>query len=352
MHVTIRREELARAVGAVGRVVESRNIIPVLSSLKLVAEGETLQITATDLGIVATVRAAAQVLAPGAVCVEAKLLGDIAKKAGAADVALAMDDDKLVIKSGRSKFSLATLSAADFPSLDGGTYDAEFTADLSAMFAPLSFAIGNDSSREMLSGVFLHTRDGKLVAVATDGHRLARVRGDEVPTFEGVIIPNKAVGVIPKGECSVSISSEKVRIAGDDVIIVTKLIGLQFPDYERVIPSANSRCLTVDRDEMMRAADRVVTVSSQKSKGVKLSIAPGSVLFSARSDIGTAEDEVAAEYSGEPMDYGLNSAYLRDMMNAVPPGQVTLALSGDYSPAYVTCANDNWDGVLMPLRVA
>lgn len=352
MHVTIRREELARAIGAVSRVVETRNIMPILSSLKLVADGETLQITATDLGIVATVKAAAQVLCAGSICVEAKLLGDIAKKAGSADIAMAMDDDKLVIKSGRSRFTLATLPAAEFPSLDGGTYDAEFTADLAAILAPVSFAIGSDGVREMLNGIFLHTKNGKLVAVATDGHRLARVVGDDVPEFDGVIIPAKAVNVIPKGSCVVSISSEKVRIVGEDVTIITKLIGMEYPAYERVIPAANDRRVTVDRDEMMRAADRVVTVSSQKSKAVKLSIAPGSIVFSARSDIGTAEDEVAAEFSGEPMDYGLNSAYLRDMMNAVPAGPVTIALSGDWSPAYVRCANDNWDGVLMPLRVA
>lgn len=351
MQITIKREELARAIGAISRVVESRNIIPILSNLKLAADGDTLTITATDLAIVASVKAAADVATPGAVCVEAKLIGDIAKKAGG-DLTLTAEDGVLILKSGRSRFSLKTLDPRDFPSLDDGGYDAEFTTDIGALLGAVSFAIGHDASREMLNGVFLHTSGGKLVAVATDGHRLARVRGDDAPEFEGVIIPEKAVGVMPKGVATVSVSAEKVRVAGDNLTIVTKLIGLQYPAYERVIPRENDLAVVVDRDEMMRAADRVVTVSSEKSKGVKLSIASGAIVFSARSDLGAAEDEVAAEYSGEPVEYGLNSLYLRDMLNALPPGPVTIRLNNHFGPSNVTGGNENWDGVLMPLRVS
>lgn len=350
MQITVRREELARAIGAVSRVVESRNIMPILSSLKLEAAGDNLAITATDLTIVASVNAVATVTAAGVVCVEAKLIGEIAKKAGG-DISMTLDGDMLIVKSGRSRFSLKTLDPVDFPSLDVGSYNAEFTADLGGQMAGVAFAVGHDANRDFLNGVFIHTKNGKLVAVATDGHRLARVVGEDAPDFVGVIIPEKSVGIIPKGVVQISVSEEKLRVVSPDITITTKLIAATFPDYERVIPQSNDLTIVVDRDEMMRAADRVVTVSSEKAKGVRLSIAPGAIALSARSDIGTAEDEVAADYTGEPIEYGLSSAYLRDMLSALPQGRVTIRLNNGFGPANVTGENDNWDGVLMPLRV-
>lgn len=352
MHLTISRAELSRVIAAVSRVVESRNIIEILSNLRLSASGETLTVTGTDLAIVAEAKAPATVAAAGSVCVDAKLFGDIAKKAGASDVILLLDDDKLVVKSGRSRFSLKTLPAHEFPTMGADAFGAEFATDIAALLSSVAFAAGTNDIREMLNGVLLRSKEGRLVAVATDGHRLARIQGEEAPAFEDIIIPNKAVNVMPKGRAVVSVSTEKMRVIGDDITITTKLIGLEYPDYERVIPQHNDKVVAVNRDEIMRAADRVVTVSSEKSKGVRLSIASGAIQFSARSEAGEAADEVAAEYSGEPIEYGLNSLYLRDMLAALPPGKVTLALSESNSPAVVTGENDNWDGVLMPLRVA
>lgn len=352
MQLTISRTELVRVIAAVSRVVESRNIMEILSSLRLTAKDGFLKVTATDLTIIAEARAEADINADGDVCVEAKLFNDIAKKAGANDVSLSLDDDKLIVKSGRSRFSLKTLDARDFPSFGDDNYGEEFTADLSSLLSAVAFASGTNDIREMLNGVLLRSLDGKLVAVATDGHRLARVSGEEAPAFEDIIIPSKAVTVIPKGSVTIGVSEEKLRVVGEDISIVTKLIGLVYPEYERVIPQQNDKVFTVDRDEMMRAADRVVTVSSEKSKSVRLSIAPGSIQFSARSEAGEAADEVAADYSGEPIEYGLNSLYLRDMLHALPPGKAKFALSETMSPAVITGENDNWDGVLMPLRVS
>jgi DNA polymerase-3 subunit beta len=350
MQLLISRAELARAIGAVHRVVESRNIIPILSNLKLEAANGELRITATDLTITATVTAQADIVADGAACVDAKLIGDIAKKSGG-DLNIAFEGETMAVKSGRSRFALKCLPAADFPTFDDGAYDAEFGADIGALFAPIAFAMSTEETRYWLNGVYLHNVDGVLTAVATDGHRLARNRGAECPEFAGVIVPHKAVGIIPTGGARVSVSGQKMRVAHDDITITTKLIDHTYPDYPRVIPTENPLSVTVDRDEMMAAADRVVTVSSEKAKAVRLSIAPGSIVFSARSDIGTAEDEVAAEYSGEPLEYGLNSAYIRDMLAAMPAGPVTFALRDNATPAHVTGVSENWDGVLMPLRV-
>lgn len=351
MQITIKREDLARAVKAAGKVVESRNTIPILSSLLLSAAGGKLTVTATDLDIVATTSAPCAIGQGGSVCVDAKLLTDITSKAGAPDISLAMVDGRLEVKSGRSKFNLAILPADDFPSLDGGTFDAEFEIDLAAFFAPVSFAISNEETRYYLNGIFMHTKNGAGIAVATDGHRLGRHRGPDMPDFPGVIVPRKTVNVMPRGVVSVSVSSSKIRIVGEDLTVTSKLIDGTFPDYERVIPQANEMAVVVDRDEMMKAADRVVTVSSEKSRAVKLSIADGVITFTARSEVGEASDEIATAYDGDAIEVGYNSQYLKDMLGVLPPGEVVLTIADAGSPALVTGGLNGWTGVLMPIRV-
>lgn len=351
MRFTIKRDELTRAITAVGKVVESRNVMPILGHLLIEADADGIRVTATDLGILATARAVASVDAAGSICVDAKLFGDIARKSGG-DLSISLEGDKLTLKSGRSRFALSTRDAVDFPLFGKDSYAVEITTDLLSLIKSVSFAAGSNDAREMLNGVFLHNSNGKLVAVATDGHRLARVIGDEAPAFEGVIIPTKAAGIIPEGATKVSISSEKLRIESASISLTTKLIALNYVDYERVIPTANDKVFVVDRAEMVSAADRVVTVASDKARSVKISVSPGGVSFTASSDIGDATDEVQAEYSGEPVDVGLNSAYLRDMLAALPAGRVTIEVRDAMSPIHIKGENDNWDGTLMPMRVS
>jgi DNA polymerase-3 subunit beta len=352
MQLKTSRTELARVVGAVGKVIEARNTIPILSNILLEAEGDRLRLTGTDLDIQATASAPCKITTPGKVTVSAKLLGDIVRKAGADDISLDLKDGRLTVKSGRSRFVLETLPASDYPDLAVGTYDADFEIDLAALFAPVSFAISSEETRYYLNGIFFHSEEGKqAVAVATDGHRLARNRGPELPVFAGIIVPRKTVGLLPKGSAKVSVSDTKIRIETADLLLVSKLVDGTFPDYERVIPRENDKTVTVNRDEMMKAADRVVTVSSEKGRTVKLSIAPGSIALAARSDAGSAEDEVAAEYSGEPFDVGFNSQYVRDIFAVLPAGDVNLRLRDGSSPALITGGLEGWDGVLMPMRV-
>lgn len=351
MQLTISRNDLARVIGNVARVVEARNTIPILSNLMLTAAGGGLAVMGTDLDIVATAAAEADVATNGSVCVDAKLLSDIAKKAGADTITMTLNDGRLIVKSGRSRFALATLPAEDFPDLGTHDFDAEFDIDLAALFAPVSFAISTEATRYYLNGVFLHNIGGKAVAVATDGHRLARQIGPEVPAFPAVIVPAKLVALMPKGAVRVSISSAKIRIVADDITMTSKLIDGTFPDYERVIPAKNEHKVIVDRDEFLKAADRVVTVSSQKSRAVKLSIADGAVAFSAHSEVGDATDEIAAAYDGEALEVGYNSQYLKDMLGVLPTGEVVLAIADAGSPALVTGGLADWTGVVMPMRV-
>jgi DNA polymerase-3 subunit beta len=350
MHLVIHKEDLTRALAATTKVVEARSTIPILSSVQLAASGDGLAITATDLDIIATAGVPAEVTKPGNICVSAKLLNDIARKA-TGDITMTLDDDKLLVKSGRSRFSLATLSAEDFPTLGDDKFDAEFEIDLAALFAPVSFAISTEETRYYLNGVFF--KGGKSEAVATDGHRLGRHYGPELPAFDGIIVPRKTVGLLPKGKVQVSVSPQKIRIVSDDVRITSKLIDGTFPDYERVIPKNNERVVTVDRDALMKASDRVSTVSSERGRAVKFSIAPGSIALAVAAGEASANDEVEAEYSGEPMDIGFNAAYGRDVLNVLPAGPVKLALQDGGTPGLIT--SDGFEGltlVCMPMRVS
>ncbi|MBY3434860.1 DNA polymerase III subunit beta [Rhizobium laguerreae] len=356
MRLTIARADLARVLTNVGRVIESRNTIPILSNVLLEADADGLRVTGTDLDdIVATDRAVANVEQEGSICVDAKLLAEIAKKAGG-DISISLEADRLTVKSGRSVFKLATLPATDFPSLAAGKFDATFDIDLAALLAPAAFAMSTEETRFYLNGVFVHLQedgDQFIRAVATDGHRLSRHQmaypGESA--FAGVIIPRKAVGIIPKGTVTVSVSEAKIRISAGDFVLTSKLIDGTFPDYQRVIPTGNDKIVTVDRDAFMKAADRVSTVSSEKGRAVRLSIAPGSVGFTVNNADAAATDEIEAEYSGEPIEIGFNAAYLSDLFGVFPSGPVTIAIADGGSPGLFKSAG--FEGLLlvgMPMR--
>lgn len=350
MHIVIHKEDLTRVLSAVSKVIEARNTIPILSCFMLTAaatgDAGGLSVMGTDLDILATAGAPATVNVPGSICVEAKLLTDIARKA-TGDVTMILDDGKLVVKSGRSRFSLQTLSAEDFPNLGTHNYDAEFETDLAALFAPVAFAISTEETRFYLNGIYLEP----TAATATDGHRLGTM-GADLPTFTPVIVPRKLVGLVPKGAVKVSVSQQKIRLETDALTLTSKLIDGTYPDYRRIMPKQNDKIVKVDRDALMKAADRVSTVSSERGRAVKLSIVPGSVRLAVSSaDAGSAEDEVEADYSGEPLDIGFNAAYLKELLGVLPAGEVTIALADSGSPTLVTGGLEGLTLVLMPMRV-
>lgn len=350
MELAIGKADFARALASVSKAIEARNTIPILGCVRLAAEDGTLRVRGTDLDIEVTDTAPADIVTPGALCVEAKLLSSIVAKAGG-DILLAERDGKLVIKSGRSRFTLAVLPASDFPEMPDADYAATFEIDLAAMFAPCVHAISSEETRYYLNGIYFASDGETTVAVATDGHRLVRHKGEALPPFSGVIAPRKLVGMLPKGGVQVSVSNSKIRLVQDGLTIISKLIDGTFPDYERVIPRSNAVKFAADREELMRAADRVVTISTERGRGVKLSLAPGSLVLSARSDVGDAQDEVAIDYSGEPHDVGFNSQYLRDMLATLPAGKVEFAVDGG-APGLVSHPDvPAWTGVIMPMRV-
>jgi len=354
MRLSLPRQDLTRLLTAVTKVVETRNNIPILGNVLLSVEDGQFSARATDLDIEVATSIPVLDATNGSTTVNAKLLADIAKKAGG-DVSLDLDGDTLTVKSGRSRFRLATLPVDDFPSFAAGGFDVEFDVDLASLVAPTQFAISTEETRYYLNGVYFHTAEGRLAAVATDGHRLSRHYGDPRDHFEGVILPRKLVSILPKGNVRVSLSNTKVRIhtsngADGDTTITSKLIDGTFPDYQRVIPTSNGKIVLADRKALATAVERVSTVATERGRAVKLEIAPGQIALSVRGDA-EATDSIETDYSGEPIEIGFNAAYLTELLANLSGDTVRIALNDAGSPTIFTGGDDDVLVVLMPMRV-
>lgn len=364
LHITIDRNVLLKALTATTKVVATRNTYPILANVLLTATADSLSVRATDLDIEITTTVPA-VCNPGVITVPAKTLFEIVRKfADGAEVTLSMapstdarDADKLIVKSGRSRFQLATLSPDTFPSLDSGNYGPAQDIDLAALFAPVAFAISNDSTRYYLNGIFLHSVDGKARAVATDGHRLARHDGQAFEASQGIIVSTGTVSVLAAmaGPVSLEVSNDanKIRVTHGDTVVVSKLIEGTFPDYDRVTPKNNDKTLTLERSAFAAAVDRVGVIASERGgKAVKIDVAPGQVALTVQNpDHGAATEEMPADTALE-FEVGYNADYLSEMLRIIGGGAVTFHWGDPMAPAVLTGENDNWIGVLMPQRVA
>lgn len=349
MRVSIDRSQLAHALATVTRAIESRNTIPILANVLLAVEDGQLRLTGTDLDVEITTSLPVLDCQPGSVTVPGKMLADIAKRATGditLDLDAASDGGRLTVASGSSRYKLDVLPAEDFPSFSAGKFDTTLELDLAVLVAPCVHCISTDETRYYLAGVYLHAVDGRLVAVATDGHRLMRNVGPAGDLNYGVILPRKLVGLLPKSAVTVELSQNKVRVTSGSTVITSKLIDGTFPDYVRVIPTGNSNVLTVDRQALMKAVERVAAVADDKSRAVKFAV--GDVLRLMLAD--KASDEVSIEFEGEPLETGFNARYVNDMLGALDEPSVRFALGDAGAPAVIK-GDGEWTGVLMPMRV-
>ena len=372
MKLTIERAALLRALGHVQSVVERRNTIPILSNVLLRAESGELALSATDMDLEIVASVAAQSARKGATTAPAHTLYDIVRKLReGAQVELDSAGDKgaLTLRSGRSTFTLACLPPEDYPLMTGGDLAHSFTlsaADLKRLIDRTRFAISTEETRYYLNGIFLHAAKSNdvpmLRAVATDGHRLARM---EIPLPEGaagmpgVIVPRKTVTELRKlideveQDVQIALSDTKIRFSFGAAVLTSKLIDGTFPDYDRVIPSGNDKILEVQCKEFAEAVDRVSTISTEKSRAVKLTIERGSLMLSATSpENGTATEEIEVRYNASPLEIGFNSRYLLDITEQIEGEGARFAMADAASP---TVVRDTADAsalyVLMPMRV-
>jgi len=371
MKITLERAALLKSLGHVQGVVERRNTIPILANVLISAGKQNVSFIATDMEVEINESAPAQVAKPGSVTAPAHTLYEIVRKLpdGAQVELSAASGAQLALASGRSRFRLGCLPVEDFPKMPEGDFEHEFqiaAEDLRSLIDRTRFAISVEETRYYLNGVYLHSaKSGKvdvLRAVATDGHRLARVEiaaPEGARNASGVIVPRKTVNEVRKlvdetsAPIGISMSENKIRFSFDGVVISSKLIDGNFPEYERVIPAGNDKYFEVNAREVFAAVDRVATISTEKSRAVKFSLSNGLMTLSANApNAGSATEEIEVSYDGPPFEIGFNARYLLDILQQIESDGVRFSFSDTASPAIIQdVADASALYVLMPMRV-
>ncbi len=326
---------------------------------------------ATDLDIEIVEIVDANVLSEGVATLPAHTFYEIARKLPeGAEVTLEMkpDDTQMVLRAGRSRFSLPTLPQDEFPALsaDGLTHRFELEAsELARLIDKTRFAVSNEETRYYLNGVHMHATEGEqpvLRAVATDGHQLALCESVIPSGAEGmpaIIVPRKTIGEVRKlvddvsDNVVIAVSDSKIRFAVGSAVLTSKLIDGSFPDYQRVIPKTNENQLELENRSFAASVDRVSTVSMEKSRSVKMVLEADTLTLRVSSpESGQGTEEISVSYSGDPMEIGFNAKYLLNVLSQIDGQEVVFRLSNSNSPILIEDSGDKHAlYVLMPLRV-
>lgn len=375
MKFSVDRALLLKALAHVQSVVERRNTIPILANVMLVAGDGVLRLTATDMEIAVVEEVPGVAIArPGRTTAPAATLYEIVRKLpDTAKIELdhAGGDAPLDLRAGRFATKMNVLPVEEFPSMTEGKMPVKFSLKAGALRDLIDrtrFAISTEETRYYLNGIYIHASEAEgqkvLRAVATDGHRLARVE-EPLPEgaagMPGVIVPRKTVNEIRKlaeetsDEISVQLSDTKIRFTFGTVQLTSKLIDGTFPEYERVIPKANDKILRVSKSDFAAAVDRVAAISNERSRPVKLSIDRHHLLLTAISpDQGQAQEELDEEsvsYESSPLEIGFQARYLKDITDQVGE-KLEFRFSDGSAPTIVAdSAKPEALYVLMPMRV-
>jgi DNA polymerase III subunit beta len=368
------RATLIKALAHIQSVAEKRNTIPILANVMIEVSHGKLSLTATDMEIAVVEVVPAATSRDGKTTAPAATLYEIVRKlpdGAEVEVDFAGGDAHLALRAGRYATSLVTLPTDDFPSMTAGQLPHHFhltALALRGLIDRTRFAISTEETRYYLNGIYLHAADGDdgrvLRAVATDGHRLARVE-EPLPegagSMPGVIVPRKTVAELRKlldeasGDVECALSDTRVQFTVGNVMLTSKLIDGTFPEYERVIPRDNEKILRVGKKDFAEAVGRVAAISSERSRPVKMSLARDLLVLSASSpEQGTASEELDGDrvkYDAGPLEIGFQARYLNDITDQIG-GEVEFLFSDGSAPTVVRDAADpSALYVLMPMRV-
>jgi len=365
MKLSAGREALLKPLQAVIGVVERRQTMPILANVLLVAKDGEVAVTATDLEVELVAVASVQVDSPGEVTVPGRKLLDICRALPEdAEISISQSGEKLNVKSGRSKFSLTTLPAGEFPvieDINAGQSISVAQDVLARLLEKTHFSMAQQDVRYYLNGLLLETGGKVLRTVATDGHRLAlcevELDGEKMPEQQ-VIVPRKGVLELQRlmgggGELVIELGSNHVRIQLEGIRFTSKLIDGRFPEYDRVIPQDTSNALSAGRGSFRSALQRTAILSNEKYRGIRLIIRDNAMVLQAHNpEQEEAEEELEIEYSGEEIEIGFNVNYLLDALAAIESDEVTLALvDGNSSCLLTEPGKDDCKYVVMPMRL-
>jgi DNA polymerase III subunit beta len=369
MNLTISKEQIINGLQAVQNVVSTRTTLPILSNVLLRADGDKLELTATDLDVTIACAVEAKVKKPGASTVPVKRLFGIVRELSNSEIDLEVDDKNVcTIRSGPSFYKINGLSADEFPPMPKFKEEKKVVLPqetVKGMMKKTSFAISTDESRYVLNGIFFSLKDHKLTMVATDGRRLALVdeEADIAETSHGeFIVPAKTVNELnrllqDKGELELRYAENQASFnlkdeKGSSVLIVTKLIEGNYPNYRQVIPSETKERVALVREEFLHALRRAEIMTSEKSNSVKLSFGKNKLEITANSpEVGEAKESLAVNYKGPEMAIAFNPKYMIDPLNALPNDELFLELIDELSPG-VLKINGPFLYVVMPMRLS
>jgi len=365
MKFTAAREVLLKPLQAVIGVVERRQTMPILSNVLIIARDGQLSITATDLEVELVAQAEIDAETGGEITVSGRKLLDICKALPeGSNIEISLSGEKLSVRSGRSKFNLVTLPAAEFPVVEdikaGQTISVSQEA-LGRLIEKTHFSMAQQDVRYYLNGMLLETGGQHLRAVATDGHRLAlcQVELDGADLEEQqVIVPRKGVLELQRlmsgeGDLNIELGANHIRIQLEGIRFTSKLIDGRFPEYDRVIPKESANELKANRADFRSALQRTAILSNEKYRGIRLVIRDSGVLLQAHNpEQEEAEEELEVEYSGEDIEIGFNVNYLLDALGAVEGDEVTLSVQDSNSSCLIRQpGNEDSTFVVMPMRL-
>jgi len=366
MKFSIHREQLLPALQIVNGVVERRQTLPILSNLLLVAEKKSLTLTATDMEVELVVTIENHIDSTGELTIPARKLLDICRTLPEnSKMLIESKGERVLVTSGKSRFTLSTLAAKEFPLVENINKTAEFKIPckvLRSLLDRTAFAMAQQDVRYYLNGLLLEVEKGILRAVATDGHRLALCETEntfEEPGNKQIIIPRKAVTELVRilddgqGEAAIEISHNYIRIDLGNLRFTSKLIEGKFPDYNRVIPKQNDNPVTANKELLRQALTRASILSNEKYRGVRIILEQDRIKALAHNpEQEEAEEEIEVKYQGPEMEIGFNVSYLLDALNVIKTEEVLLTISDPNSSCLILAEGDkDCKLVVMPMRL-
>lgn len=369
MNVSIQREALLKPLQTICGVVERRQTLPILSHVLLAFDGNTLTMTATDLEVEMVITVKAESGSAGETTLPARKFLDICRTLPeGVTIELNIDGDRAVIRAGRSRFTLSTLPAADFPNIDAVADSLTFSlkqADLKSLIDHTQFAMAQQDVRYYLNGLMLElTGTGQLRSVATDGHRLAMCEitlEDSGTEARQIILPRKGVVELAKlledsdAEVTLEIGANHIRINIAGLLFTSKLIDGKFPDYNRVLPLNTDKFLKGERQLLSQALTRASILSNEKYRGVRLLLEKNALKVIANNpEQEEAEEQVEVNYDADSLEIGFNVNYLLDALNAIVSNDAQIAFSDANSSCLITAIGDQsaqCKYVVMPMRL-
>jgi DNA polymerase-3 subunit beta len=367
MKFSLSREALLNPLQLVVGVVERRQTLPILSNVLLRLEGNQLSMTGTDLEV--EIKGSTEVVSSteaGEVTVSARKFLDICRSLpDGAQVDFSSSEGKAQIVSGRSRFTLATLPANEFPSVDEGEQTVQFNVSgsmIRGLIESTSFAMAQQDVRYYLNGMLWEVTHNQLRVVATDGHRLALCDGQcEIALGDSkvsAILPRKGIielsRLLADDEVRVSIGSNHIRVTGGDYCFTSKLVDGSYPDYDRVVPKGGDKLVVGDREQLKQAFGRTAILSNEKYRGVRIELVNGAMhLVANNPEQEEAQEEVSVAYSGDSLEIGFNVSYLLDVLNVLKSSEIRFTLADSNSSALVEDASGESKAtyVVMPMRL-